>query len=356
MVLVIGVLFCLFRWATPFFSGEQYRKPQVTTQIKYEMSFETLVQLAEDTGKNFGIVLFHPDCSLCERLQSQLYYNAALSSSRGVIYNIVDVTLPHNQWYLQLTLLGGFPAMLLFSPQAELIATVRGAAPVVLDCIRSIWAGDTDCVRYHHSRVLRQQASHEGILTALNLLIQAKRKIERGEDATAELNEAMQIIYYPYLVWLQAKNEKNLGNTENAVLWARQLLTFQEQPYADLYQDLFWAARYIINPDFDIAMLPQLVLDKDFVNIGNLQLNEKVEFAIPLRNEGKERLLISNINVGCSCLTLLDEPPLGLAPGEETVMQLAFTAEQRGEIMRRITIATNGVEPTQTVMVRARVR
>jgi hypothetical protein len=36
-------------------------------------------------------------------------------------------------------------------------------------------------------------------------------------------------------------------------------------------------------------------------------------------------------------------------------MQLVFTAEEKGEIMRRITITTNGAEPTKTVMVRARV-
>jgi hypothetical protein len=327
------------------------------SRIVYERTFEEMAQLAAAEGKTFAVVLTHPDCSPCGIFRNILYRDISFAVGEQTIFNIVDVTQPQNRWYWQLIASQTTPSTLIFSPEAELKAIIPGAARPGIECIKSAFGGELHCSRHYTiGDFFPESVSHDDRIKTLNSILTAKRKIERGEDAAAELQTAFNTLYYPFPIWLQVQNEKNLGNTEDAVFWARQMLTFQRSEHLVLYSDLLLASRKVINPDFDIATMPRLEIDNSDIHLGSLAHNEEAEIRIRLTNSGQEPLAIQDINIACSCLTLLSAADREIAPDAETYLHLLFTAEQQGEILRNVIITSTGLVPQKIINIRANVR
>jgi hypothetical protein len=331
-------------------------KQTIPSLIYYEKSFEEMAQSAVAENKHFAIIISHPDCPPCGALHIRLFDEVSFAVGNKAIFNIVDITLPENKWYQQFIAAMVQPAALIFSSGAELKAIISGASRASTECIKSVIHGKTDCAQYYNRRFVTESITHENVINAFNLILTAKIKIENGQDATNELVESMQTLYYPYQLWLQIQNEQNNGNTENAVSIARQMLTFQSSMYAVLYSDLFLASRKAINPDFDIKSMPILEINVADIHLGDLQLDDKTDIQIKLKNTGKETLSILDINVGCSCLTLSSEISREIEPDNEEYLHLQFTAEHQGEITRRVMITTNGIEPVRFITIRTNVK
>jgi hypothetical protein len=331
-------------------------KTDKPSRIEYEKSFEEMVQLAADGNKYFGIVLSNPECSPCEMLHQILFDDISLFVGKRAAFNIVDITLPQNRWYQQFIASKGTPATLIFSPNAELKAIIPGAGRVGIECIKNVLNGQLECTRYYNRRFLSESTTQEDLIKNLNLILTAKKKIENKEDATTELEESLNTLYYPYPLWLQIQNEQNKGNAEDAASLARQMLTFQNPMYAVLYSNLFLESRQVIDPDFDPKNMPKLEIENEDIHLGILQLNEKVNFQIKLKNAGKETLAIHDINIGCSCLAQLNDIDREIETGNDILLHLEFTAEHKGEITRNVMIVTNGIEPMRFINIRANVR
>ena len=323
------------------------------SRIVYEMSFEEIAQLAAAENKGFAIVLADPNCPPCHVLHQALFDDIAIAVGRKAIFNIVNVTRSQNRWYQQLILSRGQPTTLLFSPEAELKAIIPGANRVATECIKNVFAGELNCAQFSNTLLFPPSIQSEDAIRALSLILTARRKIENGEDATAELQKSMQTLFYPFQLWLMIQNEQNAGNQESAIMYARQMSTFREPWHIDLYSDLLLAARFVIDPDFNPDNMPRLEMDTEEVHLGILQLNETADFRVNLRNAGKEALVLHDINVGCSCLTLLNTARLEKEPDETSYLHLQFTAEQQGEILRTVIITNNSLEPMRSINVRA---
>ena len=342
----ISALLCL----TLLLSGCRQNAP---SRIIYELSFEEIAQLAASERKSFAIVLADPNCPPCQLFHEALFNDIAIAVGNRAIFNIVNVTLPQHKWYQQLILSVSQPTTLLFSPNAELKAIIPGANRAATECIKNVFAGELHCAQFRNTFLFSQSIQSADAIQALNLILTAKRKIENGEDATAELQKSMHTLLYPYQLWLTIQNEKNLDNYDNAVMWARQMLTFHAPWYAMLYNDLFLASRFVIDPNFNPDNMPRLEIDTEEVHLGIIQLNETADFRVNLRNTGKETLVFHDINVGCSCLTLLNTASLEKEPGETSYLHLLFTAEQRGKISRMVMITNNSLEPIHSINVQA---
>ena len=335
-------------------------RQNASIHIVYEMPFEEIAQWAAEGNKHFAIILADPDCPGCRALYHRLFNETALSAWKSLIFNIVDVTLPQNRWYQQLIQSGARPTTLLFSPDAQLKAIIQGATRSGIECIINVLNGNIDCAPSYNNIPFPESISYEAIIRTLNLILTAKQKIDNGEDAVEELEKALNTLYYPFPLWLKMKNEQRLGYTEDAISWARQLLTFQESSrarlYVRLYSDLFLAARKVIDPDFDMTTLPVLEIENNNIHLGELQEGDEVDIRVRMRNSGQEPLFIHDINVGCSCLTLMGETNHRIEADDAMYFHLLFTAEQSGEIRREVRIANNGLIPTQKISIRASVR
>jgi hypothetical protein len=320
------------------------------------MSFEEIAQLASTKRKHFAIVLVDPNCPLCRQLYRALHDTTGFASEERVIFNIVDITRPENRWYQQFLFARSQPTTLVFSPEARLKAVSRGASQASTECIINALHGSSSCAKYHASVNFPESVSHEDIIETLNLVLTAKRKVESGKDATAELEKALNTLYYPFPLWLQIRNEKNLGNAKDAIFFARQLLTFQSMRQTMVYSDLFLAARQMVDPDFDIATMPMLEIESSEIHLGELQKGDKVDIRIKITNSGKETLVVYDVSVGCSCLTLQSEISSEMEAGDKEYLHLLSTAEQQGEIQREVRVANSGLTSTQTINIRASVK
>jgi uncharacterized membrane protein len=146
-----------------------------------------------------------------------------------------------------------------------------------------------------------------------------------------------------------------MGYIDDAVSLARQLLTFQEPWHIALYSDLLLASRKVINPDFDITMMPMLEIENNEIYLSNLLEGSEVDIRIRMTNSGQETLVIHDIDVGCSCLELQSEVRREIKAGDKKYLHLLFIAEQRGQIRRNVRITNNSLEPVQTIAIRANV-
>jgi hypothetical protein len=175
----------------------------------------------------------------------------------------------------------------------------------------------------------------------------------KQEDASAELKESLETLYYPYGVWLMAQNEQNNGNKENAVAWANRMLTFREASYAVLYPDLYMEARRIIDPQFNPADMPALEIEKNVIDLGECKTGKGIDFSIRLRNAGKDTLFIHDVSVSCSCLKLHGKNSYAIEAYGEARLDLTFTANDTGDIERKIVLTTNEPEAVRTITVSA---
>ena len=341
----------LFCFSGLLLSCQQTAPPR----LEYAKSFEEIAHLAAAEGKHFAIVLASPDCPACQILYLRLHNKTRSVISKDIIFNIIDVTLPQNRWYSQLIQSGARPTTLVFCPDAQLQAIIQGASHSGIDCLKNVLNGNIDCAPFYNNIPFPESVSYNDMIRTLNLILTAKHKIERGEDAVEKLEKALTILYYPFPLWLKIQNEYNLGYTEDAIMWARQMLTFQSPLHTRLYSDLFLAARKVINPYFDIATMPTLAVETNRVYLGELQKGDEMDFRITLTNTGKEPLLIHHIDVGCSCLELQNNIPREIAPNQEIYLHLLFTAERQGEIRRNVRITNNGLTAVETIAIRANV-
>ena len=329
-------------------------------RIVYEMPFEEIAQLATEENRHFAIMLSHSDCPACRSLYSALHNTIIDAVSEKAIFNVKDITLPQNRWYQQLIFSTHQPAVLLFSPDAKLKAIIHGTSRASIACIKNAISGNLACAQTQHELHFPESISRENIIPTFNLILTAKRKMESGEDAADKLEKVLNTLYYPFPLWLKIQNEKNLGYTEDAISWARQLLTFQNAQrarlYMRLYGDLFLAARKVIDPDFDMTTLPVLEIENNNIHLGELQEGDEVDIRVRMINSGQEPLFIHGINVGCSCLTLMGDANRRIEANDAMYLHLLFTAEQSGEIRREVRITNSGLIPTQTISIRASVR
>jgi metal-sulfur cluster biosynthetic enzyme len=344
----ISVLLCL----TGLLLSCQQNAP---SPIVYELSFAEIAQLAATKNRSFAIVLTNPECPPCGKLQTTLHEELSKVVGKKNIFNVVDITLPQNRWYQQLMSSMAQPTTLIFTPDAKLIAIIQGAITSSVECIKSTTDGEPACAQYQHTLEFTEWVPYEDLMQKFNTVLLAKQKVENREDAIDEFDEIFNALYYPYVLWLKMQNEQNLGNSDDAIDVARQMLTFQDPYHLRLYSDLFLDARKVINPDFDIAIMPLLEIENSSIDLGDILEGNKVEIRIKMTNGGKETLFIHNIGLSCSCLTALDEYSNEIVAGDETYLHLLFTAEQPGEIQRDVQISYNGLMPIKTINIKANV-
>lgn len=326
-------------------------KKTIPSQIEYERSFEELSEIAVSGNKSFCIILSNPECPPCDLLHKALFEDISAFMGEKVIFNIVDISLPQNKWYGQFIASKGTPAALIFSRQGELEAIIHGAGKASIECLKKSINGKLDCSKYLYSSSFSKSIKNEDIIKSLNLILKARAKVEKHEDATSELKESMNTLYYPYVLWLQIQNEKNKGNTEEAAYFAKQMLTFQEPLYAALYSDLYLASRYTINPQFNIKDAPLLEIENSNIDLGELKVGESTKFSVKLKNGGKDTLQIYDISVSCSCLKLLSKKSYAIDSGGEDSLYLEFSADYAGEIKRDLRLTTNGIEPSKLITI-----
>jgi len=336
-------------------SGNFYSCKNTNTKLVvfYGQELEYMKDIAKKKNKMLCVVLSRPDCPPCEHYVQnidELYKHLASKA----IFNIVNVSLPENQWYLHWLCTGGSPTTCIFSPDGELIAVVAGIKRNAVECIKLSIAGDTQCADYFHAR--HYFAKDGQRMQALNALLSGKQNLDKGEDIRHIISASLNQSTNPYAIYLKSLNEEKQGHHEEAVFWAEQFLDAisSNSYYSRVYSNVLGQIKTIINPNYSPFDEGMLSVTKE-LSLGDHQLNQSTPFSLMLTNTGKSPLLVHDIRLSCSCVKIKGERRLALQPGESQKMEFIFTADVKGNVIREITFFSNGVYLMETVKITATV-
>ncbi|MDR3366913.1 MAG: DUF1573 domain-containing protein [Prevotellaceae bacterium] len=78
------------------------------------------------------------------------------------------------------------------------------------------------------------------------------------------------------------------------------------------------------------------------VELGSVAGSARKEFSIAVANEGKSDLLLRKVTSSCGCITLADNNPKSIKPGQAAELKATFSAGTlKGKISKNVTIITN---------------
>ncbi len=320
-------------------------------EIVYDRTLEQMTADAKKSGEDFCVILSRTDCPPCGALIENLNSAPSRKLFGKAVFNVVDVQLPENSFYLQWLYVGSFPTTCVFSSDGKLKAVVSGATRTAMECIGSAKDGDTKCADYFYSRHYPISGNY---LTMLNELLACKQRLDRGEDVGADLDRVLSKTYYPYPVYLKAINEEKQGRHDSAVNAAERLLEFHETQYLYLYSDLFLQAKYLVNPDYKPEQDGILAMEEEIL-LADCKVGEPRKVTIRVENPGEFPAFIRDIQMSCTCLELLSSKQHKLEPGEAVDIDVEFTAESRGEVYREVMFFSNSSQPIRKVALRAMV-
>ena len=343
IVLLFAVVFCAL-----FFSCKPTPKDLT---IFYDMPLEEVQKIAKEDEKVFCVVLTKPDCPPCANMVKSLGERYGHLESK-VVFNVVDVSLPENQWYSHWLCVGAFPTTCVFSADGELQTSITCATSACQQCITSAIEGDFKCASFFENSQFPAKGKQS--ITMLNTLLSCKRNLEQGKDISAEIEPFLKQNVYPYSLFLKCLNEEKQGRHEEAVYWAKRMMEIEDSYYNFVYDTLYKKVKTMINPNYaDEASVLSVVEE---LTLEGCEYKQSKPFSLTLTNIGKSPIAIRDIVVGCSCMKLLSEKPQSIQPNQSIKIDLAFTPDARGDVFREVTIFSDAKNAMQDVKIFAVVR
>ena len=319
--------------------------------IVYDLTLEEVKNIAETAGKDFCVVLSHPDCPPCASFIENLDNRHNKNLIDKVIFNVVDASQPANKWYTHWLCTGAFPTTCVFSSEGKLKSVVSGLTKAGMQCIESTVDGNAKCADYFYEK--HYPITGDYLLLLNNLLI-CKNDLDNGKDIGEAIDTCIRQSNSPYPIFLKSLNEKNQGRQEEAAQYAKRMLEFEETYYSYVYDDLYQQAKYIANPNYNPEEDAILSVVEEIL-LTDCKVDEPLRFTVQITNSGKFPLLVRDIQTSCSCLKLSSSPRFKLKPGESTDIEAVFTAEGKGLFYREIMIFSDAAQSLKRVVIRTEV-
>lgn len=97
--------------------------------------------------------------------------------------------------------------------------------------------------------------------------------------------------------------------------------------------------------------VPQIALDNEWFDLGEVVNGEIVSWDLSVRNEGEAPLVIEAVSTSCGC-TKATLDPMTIPPGESGNLHIEFDSgahgpELTGELIRQVFIASNDPERSE---------
>jgi hypothetical protein len=97
----------------------------------------------------------------------------------------------------------------------------------------------------------------------------------------------------------------------------------------------------------------KIELEKHFIDMGIVAVNESKTFELKVSNKGEGPLLISEVDPNCSCVKITDFPK-ELAPKSDGQIRGYVKSGSAGEVMKNFMLRSNASNGEQKVVVKAR--
>lgn len=313
---------------------------RIDTTIYQNCNFEDIRNIGRKNNIPFCIVLTDSSQNLSNEYCLQLQDNYKFLTHKAV-YNVVDINLPINEWYLKWLCPVSTPLTCVFSPNGKLIDLIPGAARETFlyteEAVKKMEVTD-----FHWSNQFK--ISKKKVIPLLNNLLEYQDMLNQGIYLSSELTLLVDSLYYPYSIYLKLTGELMMHDTISSITTAQSLIMF-ETPYSlRLYKDEFITAKKVINPDFDIINEPNIRIDRKIISISNCIINKTISIEIPVYNDGNKPLTISKIYTSCSCIEKAKNVDrIIINANSSVVIPFHFTPDMEGRISRDIFITSNAI-------------
>lgn len=309
-------------------------------KIYSDQPFEDICSIAYKNKKAFCIVLIDSTQKLSQEYCLNLK-KKEFTATNKTIYNIVDINISSNEWYMKWLCPLSLPLTCVFSDDGTLIDLIPGATKeTFLYTTKAL--SDMKETNYHYPN--RFKLSKHTVIPLLNQVLKCKMDLNQGIYTSAVLNSLTDSLRYPYSVYLGIVGELMDNDTIESKILARLMMELENPYYLELFKNEFVTAKKILNPDFKINDEPNIRVDNEVVSLSDCKVGKGVAFVLPIHNDGKYPLKILNIFTSCSCLTLVDHADeFVISPNDSAIVKFNFKSEELGKVTRDVFITSNSI-------------
>ncbi|MDR0573717.1 MAG: DUF1573 domain-containing protein [Tannerella sp.] len=322
----------IFTCVLPVFMFVSCQK-QTAPCILTEQSFKEMVLKSENEQKYFCILLIDTFLYKTTNLLSNRLNDDEFKYLREkAVFNMVNIYAEENRWYEKWLCPVSVPLTCVFSPDGTLLDLIPGLTYESIAYMnKAVKENRANDEYYCYNRF---QLNKRELVFAMNEVLQAKRKSDRGENAKPLIDSAVARVKYPYSLFIKLKNEDKQRDTVNMRNTFTELLSINDAYSLFHYTEEFAAAKKMMDSAYDVSEEPFLEVLPVIVEIGNCKYRERKEFHITLKNKGKRAINISDVETSCSCVTNSGDKKYKIAAFDSICLSFGFTAEQKGEIER----------------------
>ena len=309
-------------------------------------SIEETKIIAHDMHSGYCIVLLDSTQILSRQYREKIE-NSIIEEP--TIYNLVDINIPENEWFLKWLCPISLPLTCVFSKDGNLLDLIPGSTRESL-----LYANDAmskECTTdFHYINRFDQKKEH--LIPILNHILKCSLDIRQGVFVDNSITDTLK---YPYPYYLKILGYMINNDTISAINAAEEMLMLENSYYLDLYNNEFVTAKTIVDPNFDVSKEPNIRVNKDEVILSYLKKDETYPFDITIFNDGEKKLEVSKIYLSCTCLKLETADHLTVSPKDSVQLHFLFKPDQKGDVFREIFITSNAINtPIQYIKITAR--
>jgi len=301
---------------------------------------------------------------MCERFEIDIMRGGEYAESifSKFIIQRADQNVNGSKWLSRVLNSGGFPVYLFFDDSKKLMAIEVGAMPekrmeFILNKLEnhkpwidpnfklgSIKKSD-DVIQYIENLMKAQyqweKFNETKSVVALNGI----------EQKLIKTNDIQSSFYNNYLL---AKYYAVKKDTLLMHKFAQVALKVDDMNSQFLNAGLRPELKMLVYKNYNLYDDPYLGIENVNKNLGKLKFGSKNNISFPIKNLGKQDLVIKNVFTDCAC-TVSEFTKANLAPGKTGSINIKFNAKDIGEFTHLIYVQSNSINAPLTLNIQGTV-
>lgn len=307
--------------------------------VYYEKTFTESQQISQNLQLPFCIVLYDSLQITPQKYLDKFHANEIVLN-KG-IFNFIDITAKKNKWYNKLLSPEMLPLSCIFDVSGELIDLIPGnSKESVLYTDKALRTHDPN-PEFHYNK--KYNTEKITMINQLNNIFKLKLKVDDKKNAIAEINSIIAELRYPYILFLKLQNQLQFNDSVGAIETAKELLLFDSAKDLFDYTDEFMYANQLIDPNYSVKTAPSIEVNPTSIELKDCKINRTLYLDINITNNGDKILKISDVQTSCSCVKRVKNGKFVIYPKKSATIELEFTPNVLGNIVREIYIASNSI-------------
>ena len=310
---------------------------QRSNMINYGVSYERMCDIGKDKSESFCIVLYDSTSFTSEDYIEK--YARLISRADNMIVDFIEVSSENNDWYVKMLRPEVLPLTCVFDSGGILVDLIPGSSSESMKYVSQVLEFGEPTTEFHYNGLYGEDKLNK--IRLFRKIIRIRKDLESGKDIQMSV-DSLQEDMYPYLLYLELKNQISLKDSTEAQSTAERLLEFNSAGDLVTYEDELFYAQQILDPGYDSLSAPKIQIEPMSISLDSCIIGESVPVILKVANVGHRLLKISDIITSCSCIQLMsDIKDYDIYPGDSAYVGFYFLPDQEGSIKRDVFIASN---------------